>query len=159
MFTDSALSYQLAKSVTDWSNSGFKPLSLCISGILEPLVPVWFATIFPGWWINRDSCVRSIQTSCSRLGVGLKSGFENASINSAITAGTAAPWTETILFLGESYSAVSTRNVSVSWRQKELMVLSLIKKKTNKNAKSLTQRMTEVIMLNVAAMDKLSNIY
>lgn len=116
MFTDSALSeeYRLEKTVTDWfSNSGFKPLCFYISGILEPLVHVWSVTIFPGWWINRDSCVRSIQTSCSRSVAGLKSGFESASINSAITAGTAAPWTETILFLGESYSAVSSRNVSV----------------------------------------------
>lgn len=88
-------------------------LSLCISGILEPLVPVWSVTIFPGWWINRDSCVRSIQTSCSRSGAGPKSGSESASINSAITAGTAVPWTETILFLGESYSAVSIRNLLV----------------------------------------------
>lgn len=32
-------------------------------------------------------------------------------------------------------------------------------KKTNKNAKSLMQIMMEVIMLNVAAMAKLSNIY
>lgn len=129
MFTDSALSYQLAKSVTDRSNSGFKPLCLCISGILEPLVPVWSVTIFPGWWINRDSCVRSIQTSCSRLGAGLKSGFESASINSAITAGTAVPWTETILFLGESYSAVSTRNVSVCLGDRRSQWLPLMKKK------------------------------
>lgn len=101
------------QKLTDWSNSGFKPQCLYISGILEPLVHVWSVTIFPGWWINRDSCVRSIQISCSRSVVGLKSGFESASINSAITAGTAAPWTETILFLGESYSAVSTSNVII----------------------------------------------
>ncbi len=47
------------------------------------------------------------------LGAGLKSGFESVSINSVITAGTAVPWTETIPFLGESYSAVSAGNVSV----------------------------------------------
>lgn len=145
IITECLLIQHFRKS-TDWQKlwligSVIQVLSLClyISGILEPLVHVWSVTIFPGWWINRDSCVRSIQTSCSRSVAGLKSGFESASINSAITAGTAAPWTETILFLGESYSAVSTRNVSVCFEKEGVHVIIIAneeKKKWNKNAKS-----------------------